>query len=108
MRKFLLTLVAIVLWVVLVVGGLAITYNEIFLVEDENGKTTFDCLTDDWNGFVSAPFYYFGGEETTPPAETPGEETPGDEVPGDEVPGDETPGEETPGDEVSGDGTVTE
>ena len=99
MRKFLLTLVAIVLWVVLVVGGFVITYNEVFLLENEDGKTTWDSLVDDWSGLSDAPFYYFGGEETTPPAETPGDETPGDEVPGDEVPGDEVP---------EGDGTVTE
>jgi hypothetical protein len=93
MRKFLLTLVALVLWVALVVGGVLITYNDVWIETDENGNTMWDNFIGSWKSVGEAPFYYFGdSEDTTPPAETPGDEVPGDETPGYETPGDETPG----------------
>ena len=103
MRKLLLTVIAMILWLALVGGGALITYNEIWLTPDEDGHTTWDKLVGEFNGFMEAPFYYFGEpEEPTP------EETPGDETPGDETPGDETPGDETPEGDQTGDGSVTE
>lgn len=105
MRKFLLTIIAMVLWLALVACGALVTYNEVWIEKDDDGYTLWDKFWGEFEDIMDAPFVYFGESDETPGDETPGDETPGDETPGDETPGDETPGDETPGDETPGDET---
>ena len=123
MRKFLLTLIAIFLWLYFAAAGVVLTVNDYYMVEDpDTNMTLWDEFMLDVNNIIgSSPFYYFGEvEETTPPEEeAPDSEIPDGETPEGEAPEGETPEGETPdggtpdveipeGETPGGDGTLTE